>query len=145
MPGRQVAIAQNLALTAISYARLTGHVALPHQGCNDDVVPGYIEAMGMHLREGRDLSWSDRADSEHVVLLNEAAARRLWPGQNPLGRIAEVGGNGARVVGVVSNVPETSVEDSSGPEVYVPVTQDGPVGAELVVRSKLRRMLWLQV
>jgi predicted permease len=101
------------------------------------VTPGYLAAMGMHLREGRDLSWSDRADSEHVVLLNEAAARRLWPGQNPLGRIAEVGGDDARVVGVVSNVRETSVEDSSGPEVYLPVTQDGPVGAELVVRSKL--------
>jgi predicted permease len=101
------------------------------------VTPGYLAAMGMHLREGRDLSWSDRADGEHVVLLNEAAARWLWPGQNPLGRIAEVGGNDARVVGVVSNVRETSVEDSSGPEVYLPVTQDGPVGAELVVRSKL--------
>ncbi len=101
------------------------------------VTPGYLAAMGMHLREGRDLSWSDRADGEHVVLLNEAAARWLWPGQNPLGRIAEVGGNDARVVGVVSNVRETSVEDSSGPEVYLPVTQDGPVGAELVVRSRL--------
>jgi predicted permease len=101
------------------------------------VTPGYLAAMGMHLREGRDLSWSDRADTERVVILNEAAARRLWPGQDPLGRIAVVGGDDSKVVGVVSNVRETSVEDASGPEVYLPVTQAGPVGAELVVRTRL--------
>lgn len=101
------------------------------------VTPGYLSAMGMRLREGRDLSWADRADSERVVVLNEAAAKRLWPGQDALGRIAEVGGGDTTVVGVVSDVRETSVEDSSGPEVYLPVTQAGPEGAELVVRTKL--------
>jgi predicted permease len=101
------------------------------------VTPGYIGSMGMHLREGRDLSWSDRPDTKHVVLLSEAAASRLWPGQDPLGRIAQVGGDDAMVVGVVSNVHETSVEDSSGPEAYMTVAQDEPVGAELVVRTKL--------
>ena len=101
------------------------------------ITPGYLAAMGMHLREGRDLSWADRPDSEGVVILNEAAAKRLWPGQNPLGRIAIVAGENRTVVGVVSDVRETSVEDSSGPEVYLPTTQAGPVGAELVVRTKL--------
>jgi predicted permease len=101
------------------------------------VTPGYLAAMGMRLREGRDLSWSDRPDSERVVILNEAAAKRLWPGQDALGRIAEINVKDTRVVGIVSNVRETSVEDSSGPEMYLPVTQAGPVGAELVVRTKL--------
>ena len=72
-----------------------------------------------------------------MAILNEAAARRLWPAENPLGRSAVVGGRDSTVVGVVSNVRETNVEDSSGPEVYLPVTQAGPVGAELVVRSSL--------
>ncbi len=44
------------------------------------VTPGYLAAMGTHLREGRDISWSDRSDSQRVVILNEAAATRLWPG-----------------------------------------------------------------
>jgi len=101
------------------------------------VTPGYLAAMGMHLREGRDLNWSDRADSQRVVILNEAAAKRLWPGQDPLGRIAEISLGDTRVVGIVSNVRETGVEDSSGPEVYLPTTQAGPAGAELVVRAKL--------
>ena len=101
------------------------------------VTPGYLAAMGMRLREGRDLSWSDRPDSERVVILNEAAAKKLWPGQDPLGRIAVISGKDTKVVGVVSNVRETSVEASSGLEMYLPVTQAGPVGAELVVRTKL--------
>ena len=75
------------------------------------VTPGYLAAMGMHLREGRDLSWSDTPTSERVVILNEAAAKRLWPGEDPLGRIAVVGGDDSKVVGVVSDVRETSVEE----------------------------------
>jgi predicted permease len=101
------------------------------------VTPGYLAAMGMRLREGRDLGWSDRPDSERVVILNEAAAKRLWPGRDALGRIAEVNGKDTTVVGIVSNVRETSVEDSSGLEMYLPATQAGPAGGELVVRSKL--------
>jgi predicted permease len=101
------------------------------------ITPGYIGAMGMRVRQGRDLSWSDRADSQPVVILNEAAAQRLWPGQDPLGRIAVVGGDDRNVVGVVSNVRETSVEDQSGPEVYLPITQAGPVDAQLVIRTSL--------
>jgi predicted permease len=101
------------------------------------ITPGYIGAMGMRVRKGRDLSWSDRADGEPVVILNEAAAQRLWPGQDPLGRIAVVGGDDRTVVGVVANVRETSVEDQSGPEVYLPITQAGPVDAQLVIRTSL--------
>src|SRR5207247_974240 len=103
---------------------------------------------GMHLREGRDISWSDRPDSQPVVILNEAAAKRLWPGLDALGRIAVVAGDERTVVGVVSDVRETSVEASSGPEVYLSMTQAGPVGAGRVgagwaasVSGRLRRLL----
>ena len=71
------------------------------------------------------------------MILNEAAAKRLWPGQDALGRIAEINGKDTKVVGIVSNVRETSVEDSSGLEMYLPATQAGPEGSELVVRTKL--------
>ncbi|HET9177081.1 MAG TPA: ABC transporter permease [Terriglobia bacterium] len=101
------------------------------------VTPGYLPAMGIELREGRDFKWSDTATSGRVVILNEAAAKRLWPGQDALGRIAEIQMRDTRVIGVVSDVRETAVEESSGPEIYVPITQAGPVGAELVVRTAL--------
>jgi predicted permease len=103
------------------------------------VSPGYLEAMGMHLREGRDFSWQDVPSNEQVILINEAAARREWPGQDPVGRLAQgIGQGDTRVIGVFSDVRESSVEAASSPEVLVPMTQNSDTeGAELVVRTKL--------
>ncbi|MGC1299790.1 MAG: ABC transporter permease [Alloacidobacterium sp.] len=102
------------------------------------VTPGYIKAMGMRLRSGRDFDWSDSSKSEPVIIINEAAARREWPGQDPVGRLAQgIGFGDTRVVGVISDVRESNVEESASPAVLVPVTQAGTEGAELVVRTKL--------
>ncbi len=102
------------------------------------VTPGYLRAMGMHLREGRDFEWSDRSKSEPVVILNETAARQLWPGQDPMGRIALINGADTRVIGVISDVHENSVEGEAGWQMYLSASQFGPMGAELVVRTKLQ-------
>jgi predicted permease len=102
------------------------------------VTPGYLKAMGMQLREGRDFGWQDSPTSEPVIIINQAAARREWPGQDPIGRLAQgIGQSDTRVVGVISDVHESSVEDASSPEAYIPVTQAEPEGAELVVRTRL--------
>ena len=101
------------------------------------VTPGYLAAMGMHLREGRDLSWRDAPKSQPVVIINQAAARRFWPGENPLGRVALVNDQDTRVIGVLADVREHSLELSAEPEMYLPFTQADPEGAELVVRSSL--------
>ena len=101
------------------------------------VTPGYLRAMGMQIREGRDFSWQDTPTSQPVVIVNQVAARRHWPGQDPLGRIALVDGQDFRVVGVISDVRESSVEERPGLEMYLPATQADPEGAELVVRSQV--------
>jgi predicted permease len=102
------------------------------------VTPGYLDAMGMRLREGRDFNWHDQPASEHVIIINQAAARQEWPGRDPLGRAAYGIGRGeTHVVGVISDVRESSLEDVSGAQVYIPMTQAGPEGAELVMRTKL--------
>jgi predicted permease len=103
------------------------------------VSPGYLETMGMRLRRGRDLSWQqDRFDTRHAIVINEAAARREWPGQDPIGRLAYGPGRGeAEVVGVISDVRETALEDQASPQMYIPVTQFEPEGVELVMRTRL--------
>jgi len=101
------------------------------------VTPGYLPAMGIQLREGRDFSWQDGQDSFGVVIINQAAARLHWPNQDPLGRLALVNGNDARVIGVISDVHETTMESSVTPEMYLSAAQWDPEGAELVVRTKL--------
>ena len=101
------------------------------------VTPGYLGAMDMRLREGRDFSWQDVIGSQPVVIINETAARRLWPNEDAVGRLAVVGGKDARVIGVVADVRESSLEEKAGWQMYRPASQAGPEGAELVVRSNL--------
>jgi predicted permease len=102
------------------------------------VSPGYLEAMGMRLIEGRDLTWDDLSNNRAVVILNETVARKLWPGKDPLGRTAIAGGMDSEVIGVIADVRETDAEDSAGAQMYLPATkQFGPEGSYLVVRSKL--------
>jgi predicted permease len=101
------------------------------------VSPNYIPTIGMRLRAGRDFSWSDTLDRQHVIIINEAAAKREWPGEDPIGRTATGIGDGeSTVVGVINDVRESSLEEASSPEVYVPIMQADPEGAELVVRTK---------
>jgi predicted permease len=97
---------------------------------------GYLKSMGISLRAGRDFTRGDTADSERVIILNEKAARTLWPGQNAIGR--KVMFNGERtVVGVVTNVRHLALEQEGGLEGYIPVAQSGSGSLDLVVRSSL--------
>jgi predicted permease len=97
------------------------------------VTPGYLGAMGMQLRAGRDFTWADSPDSAPVIILNKTAADYLWPGEDPIGRIALVNDQDTSVVGVISDVRESSFESRPGWQMYLPSTQQGPEGAELVV------------
>ena len=87
--------------------------------------PGYLGAMGIRVREGRDLSWDDRANTQQVVVITRSAGKKFWPGQSAIGKAVKVGGDRI-VVGVVDDVRETKVEESSALEAYMPVTQAGP-------------------
>jgi predicted permease len=103
------------------------------------VSPGYLKAIGMHLSQGRDISWEDFDKKEGVVIINETVARSLWPGQNPIGRLGVAAGSDVRVIGVVADVHESSVEGNPGWQMYLSgaAPQFGPEGALLVVRSKV--------
>jgi len=101
------------------------------------VTPEYIKAFGMRLIKGRDFSWNDSTHAQHVVIINEYLARREWPGQDPIGRLAVTNGEISQVIGVVADVKETGLETDPGAEMYLPITQWGPAGAELVVRTNL--------
>jgi predicted permease len=101
------------------------------------VTPGFFRAMGMSLIAGRDFSWQDSPTSQKVIIINEAAARALWPNGNAVGRDVTANGQDRLVIGVVADVRETSVEGTPGWQAYYPATQEGPAGAELVIRTTL--------
>jgi predicted permease len=146
IPGIESAgITDNLPLESSRSWDLYGK-GVPHSpGSNQGafvqiVTPDYLRAMGMTLVEGRDFNWNDTPTSTPVILINQAAAKREWPGKDPIGKLAVNFGSDnhdVQVVGVVADVHQSSVEESPSPEIYVPITQSDPEGANLVIRSAL--------
>ena len=87
------------------------------------VTPGYIGAFGMRLVAGRDFTEADRRRAAHVTIVNEALARTLFAGEDPVGRRIAVGGGDAsgdwhEIVGVVADVRHQSLDMPPAPRVY---------------------------
>jgi putative ABC transport system permease protein len=106
-----------------------------------EVTPGYLEAIGARVLEGRFLRSSDTESSEPVVVVNEFLAKRHWPGQSAIGKHLHEGGYGDKtawrtVVGVLANVRERGLLLDMKPAVYLSTAQVKRSGADyLVVRT----------
>jgi len=93
------------------------------------VEPGYFATLRIPLVSGRDFNGADRAGRTGVAILSESAARRLWPGENAIGKfvIQHLGPGSTRtlvVVGVVRDINASSLVDGfANPLVYVPLQQ----------------------
>jgi predicted permease len=76
------------------------------------VTPGWLEALGVPLLEGRLLEWTDDLDHPNVVVVDELLARAAWPGESAVGKrlqvVTFVGGEFRRtwseIVGVIGHV-----------------------------------------
>lgn len=99
---------------------------------------GYIPAMKIPLRAGRNFNVHDTADTERSIILNQALARRLWPDRDAVGQQVVVTDRKPwRVIGVVANVRHSSLEEEGGNEMYLPVAQLEASSVDLVVRTRL--------
>lgn len=99
---------------------------------------GYFHAMGIPLKAGRDFTERDTKGALNVIILNETAARTLFPGQDPIGQIVLADRPERTVVGVVGDVRHMTLEEGSGNEFYIPMRQTQDYGVvDLVVRSSL--------
>jgi putative ABC transport system permease protein len=93
-----------------------------------EVTPDYFRAMGIPLRAGRYFTENDNADAPRVLLLNEALARKLFPGEDAVGkRVNPFGADKDyfTVVGVVGDVRHSGLDKAVTPEVYAPYLQSG--------------------
>jgi predicted permease len=86
-----------------------GHINLPGADPKGDtytwsffnlITPGYFEALGIPIKAGRDLSWSDWGDSRKVCLVNEALVNQYLGGAKAVGRLAAAG---------AKNTPDTEI------------------------------------
>ena len=104
------------------------------------VTPGVFGALGVPILEGRDISVEDGPDRPTVVVVNQAAARELWPGESALGkRIRMEWGPmfDATVVGVVGDVRMKSIDQPSRTTLYWSQAQIPTSFMSLVVKTSV--------
>ncbi len=107
------------------------------------ITPDYLRSMGMRLVRGRGLTSADRNGATPVVLVNEAAARQLWPDADPLGHHLTLGTSmglgrgkiGGDVVGVVADIHESSLSVPSRPQLFLAHDQFPTGFMSVVVKS----------
>jgi len=104
-----------------------GPVNHPGQIKNSEIrftSPGYFSTAGIPLLAGDDISTADSATAPKVALINDMAAKRWFPGGNPIGQfILAEGKDPRRVIGVTANTHNMSVADNIRPTAYLPVAQ----------------------
>jgi predicted permease len=87
------------------------------------VSPDYFSTMMTRMVAGRPIGDADRPESEPVVVINEAFARRFWPGQDPMGRRIDAGRGWTTVVGVVQDGRHANLVDPPSPVAYFSARQ----------------------
>jgi putative ABC transport system permease protein len=90
------------------------------------VTPDYFRAMGIPVRRGRGIEATDRRGAPPVMVINESAAKLLWPGADPLGHTFTVGARlgeqqraGGEVVGVIGDLEEDGMGRPTSPTIFL--------------------------
>ncbi|MBI2510700.1 MAG: ABC transporter permease [Opitutae bacterium] len=119
------------------------------------VSPSYFTTLGIPLRAGRDFDERDSSKVPHVVIINEAFAKKHFPSENPLGRtlITGMGQLPSQIVGIVADVRATSLNTPPEPDYFLPAlqrpenftsllirTEGDPAGATSLVRAALKEI-----
>jgi putative ABC transport system permease protein len=97
-------------------------------GLMHSISPGYLQTFGMSLIVGRNVNEYDKTDGPPVVLISQATAKRLFPGENPIGHQMYFGTNNGtglltEIVGIVSDVRFRQLDKTDDVEFYRPISQ----------------------
>lgn len=101
------------------------------------VSPTWFATAKVPVRRGRVFSSTDRLGAPIVVVVNDVAAKKFWPGENPIGKHIGAGMGGlkdAEVIGVVGSV-RVRADSAPKPDVYVSYLQFPRGGTTLFVRA----------
>ncbi|MEO8361870.1 MAG: ABC transporter permease, partial [Vicinamibacteria bacterium] len=108
------------------------------------VTSGYFKAMGIPIVRGRGFEMSDALTSPQVVVITDAAAKKYFPNENPVGRYITMGygrqkgkpAPGGEIVGVVADVKDRGLAFDAWPEIYLPYAQL-PIGSvDVLLRTQ---------
>lgn len=99
-----------------------GYVPRPHESLEvrrADVSPRYFETLGIPMIEGRDFTQDDHPKAPAVLIVDETAANRYWPGQNPIGKKLSIWGRPFIVIGEVKNSKHQFMNERPEPTIYM--------------------------
>jgi predicted permease len=85
--------------------------------------PKFFATIGARLEEGREFNQFDLPSATPVVMINDAMARKFWPGQSPLGKALEIDKKQRQIVGVVEAGRYHAIHEAVQPYIFLPFTQ----------------------
>jgi putative ABC transport system permease protein len=108
---------------------------------HNEISPGYLQAIGARIAEGRDFTDADRPPAPTTVLVNETLVRRYFKGQDPVGQRLNFDRPGGTspwrtIVGVVRDFREASVNGDPPPTIYEPFAQNTDLSVAVVMRTE---------
>jgi putative ABC transport system permease protein len=112
------------------------------------VQPNYFEVLGIRAARGQGFR-AQAGPADHVAILSDSAARRLWPGQDPIGRRLRLGTDGQfhekgellpdgptwQVIGVARDTRGVTLEGSDAQQIYIPLPEDRLQDYPMLVRT----------
>ncbi|MBN9657622.1 MAG: ABC transporter permease [Acidobacteria bacterium] len=109
---------------------------------SDEVSPGLFRTLGVPLLRGRFFTAGDGPGAPRVAIVNEVMARRLWPGQDPIGARCKLGPAESpapwiTIVGVVGTMRRQGLETEPGAQMFEPIAQNPSRLSNLIVRTAL--------
>jgi predicted permease len=103
-----------------------------------DIAPGYFKTWGVPLLAGREFNEHDTADGQKVCLISQAGAKKVYPGEDPIGKSLLLAGVPWEIVGIVGDVRSVRVAEAPGMEIYRPWAQHNFPLVNIAVRSNLK-------
>jgi putative ABC transport system permease protein len=98
-------------------------------------LPRYFSTMKIPVLRGRDFTGQDRAQSPHVLIVNEAFAKRHWPSGDPIGKRVVFGSGPWEIVGIIHDSRDFGPDEEAPVLVYFPAMQRNYRGLAYVVRT----------
>jgi putative ABC transport system permease protein len=114
-------------------------IAPAHGEALDVVSPDFFESMRIPVKMGRPFTVQDDSAAPLVMIVNEAFAKKYWPGQHPVGQRVSPGYDSdslRTVIGVVGNVRRDALETDAAPAMYLPYRQAGYDAMALTIRTR---------
>ncbi len=104
-----------------------------------DVAPDYLKTWGIPLLAGREFNEHDTGGSQNVALISQTGAKKVFPGENAIGKTLVVtsGGIPCEIVGIVGDIRSQRVKEEPGMEFYRPWSQENFPFISIAVLSTL--------